>query len=218
MILKNKTFWLVLIIPTVLVAYILISPGNMPKIDPDIVKESASIAYSSQYNYRQTQNDCGPFNVAAVVRALKDQGVDSALFAKEIGWRLPNKYTLPWGLEKQLKMQGISIEKPQFNLLADDEKIAFLQQSISLGKPIIILGEREDYEHYITLLGFNAATDQYYIYDSLQSASPDQPSMTTDDNGPLPGNATLNSSELLDFWRGGGMYGLWEWYGLVASL
>jgi len=28
----------------------------------------------------------------------------------------------------------------------------------------------------------------------------------------------MKSQELLDFWRGGGMYGLWRWYGLVASL
>lgn len=200
-----------------LIGYILTSRGNVPKIDPALVKENATIAYSSQYNYRQTQNDCGPFNVAAVVRALKDQDVDSALFAKEIGWRLPNKYTLPWGLENQLKMQGISIEKPQLNLLADDEKITFLQQSLSLGKPIIVLGEREGYEHYTTLLGFNTAKDEYYVYDSLQSASPDQQGTTTDENDLLPGNATLNSRELLDFWRGGGMYGFWKWYGLVAS-
>ncbi|MBI4234945.1 hypothetical protein HY604_01450 [Candidatus Peregrinibacteria bacterium] len=99
----------------------------------------------------------------------------------------------------------------------DNEKIALIQQYLSIEQPLIILGERDNYEHYITLLGFNTAADEYYIYDSLQKASLYQEAMTTDGNGSFPGNATLKSNELLDFWRGGGMYGLWKWYGLVAS-
>lgn len=217
MTLKNKRIWAGLLILTVLISGAIIN-GNKPQINKDTIKESSFVPYPPQYNYLQTRNDCGPFNVAAVVRALKEEDVDSTSFAKEIEWRLPNKYTLPWGLEKQLKENGINIEKPHFNLLTDDEKIKLIQQYLSLDKPIIILGERDNYEHYLTLLGFNAVTDEYYIYDSLQTASTDQQGMTTDKNGSLPGNATLNESELLNFWRGSGMYGLWKWYGIVASL
>lgn len=217
MILKNKKISIGLIILIVLIGVVIIR-GNKPDIKQSLIKESAFVQYLPAYNYRQTKNDCGPFNAAAVVRALKEEDVDSSSFAQEIGWRLPNKYTLPWGLENQLNENGINIEKPHFNLLTDDEKIMLIRQYLSAGKPVIVLGERENYEHYITLLGFNAAADEYYIYDSLQSASPDQQGMTTDENGQNPGNATLKSNELLDFWRGGGMYGLWKWYGLVASL
>lgn len=192
--------------------------GSKPHIDQNLIKESTLIPYPSHYNYRQTKNDCGPFSVAAVVRALKKQDIDSAFFSKGIGWRLPNNYTLPWGLESQLKENDLKIEKPNFKLLNDDEKITLVQEHLSLGNPIIILGERENYEHYVTLLGFNMDTDAYYIYDSLQTVSSDRQGMTTDENGSLSGNVTLKSSELLDFWRGGGMYGLWNWYGLVASL
>ena len=192
--------------------------GNKPDFDQSRIKESTSILYPSAYNYRQTKNDCGPFNVAAIVRALKGEAVDSATYAQEIGWRLPNKYTLPWGLENQLQENGINVEKPHFNLLTDDEKIALIQQHISDGKPVIILGERDNYEHYLTILGFDSQNDENYIYDSLQAALPKHQGMTTDENGQNPGNATLSSSELLDFWRSGGMYGLWKWYGLVASL
>ncbi len=217
MILKSKKIWVGLMILIIVIGIMMIQ-GNKPQIDQNLIKESALITYPAQYNYRQTGNDCGPFNVAAVVRALKKEDVDSTSFAQKIGWRLPNKYTLPWGLENQLKENGIKVEKPHFNLLTDDEKITLVQQHLSVGKPIIILGERENYEHYLTLLGFNASADEYYIYDSLQTASPDQQGITTDKNGQLPGNATLTASELLNFWRGSGMYGLWKWYGLVTSL
>ncbi len=217
MILKNKKIFAGLMILVVLIGGIILR-GNKPQIDQNTIQKSAFLPYPPQYNFRQTKNDCGPFNVAAVVRILKNENVDSVSFAEEIGWRLPNKYTLPWGLEKQLKENGINVEKPHFSLLTNDEKIMLIQQYLSLKKPVIILGERDNYEHYLTILGFNAKNDEYYIYDSLKTASPEQQDVTTDENNSIPGNVTLNSRELLDFWRGGGMYGLWKWYGLIASL
>lgn len=216
MILKSKKFWMGLMILAVIVFMKVL--GNKPQIDQNLIKESAFISFPPQYNYHQTKNDCGPFNVAAVISVLKSQDIDPVSFVQKIDWRLSNNYTLPWGLENQLKKNGIKIEKPHFSLLADDEKIALVQQYLSLGKPIIILGERNNYEHYITLLGFNAATDEYYIYDSLLAASSEQQGMTIDENGSFSGNKTVNTQELLDFWRGGGEYGIWKWYGLAASL
>lgn len=218
MILKKKNIWIGLIgVIVFFFAYSFFSDAK-PKINTTIVKENAIIDYPAEFNYRQTKNDCGPFNVAAIIRTLAGKNVSSTLFAQEIGWRLPNKYTLPWGLENQLKEHSISIEKPDFKSLADDEKITLIQENLSMGRPIIILGERDNYEHYITLLGFDSDSDQYYIYDSIQASLFEQKTMTTDENAFLPGNKTMKSAELLDFWRGGGMYGLWKWYGVVASL
>lgn len=218
MIFKKKNIWIGLTGSLVLFFLYSFFGGAKPKINTTVIKENAIIYYPAEFNYRQTKNDCGPFNVAAITRALTGKNVSSTLFAQEIGWRLPNKYTLPWGLESQLKNHGISIEKPNFKSLPDDEKITFIQENLSMGRPIIILGERDNYEHYITLLGFDSDKDQYYIYDSLQASSSEQKTMTTDENAFLPGNKTMKSVELLDFWRGGGMYGLWKWYGVVASL
>src|SRR3989338_4079034 len=98
MILKNKKICIGLVILATLTGFVVVR-GGKPDVDQSLIKASASIFYPSAYNYRQTKNDCGPFNIAAVVRVLKDENVDSASFAEEIGWRLPNKYTLPWGLE-----------------------------------------------------------------------------------------------------------------------
>ena len=185
------------------------------EIDESKISVSSTIDYPSEFNYRQTVNDCGPFNVAAVVRALSENEVSSAEFAKNIEWRLPNKYTLPWGMEEQLKENGISVEIPNVKALSDEEKITFLQERLSQGNPIIILGERDNYEHYITIFGFNSAENKFYAYDSLFEKG--EESFTIDNNDSLPGNRNLTSEELLDFWRGGGMYGLYNWYAIVAS-
>ena len=180
-----------------------------PVIDKSQIRTISLIDYPSNFNYRQTGNDCGPFNTAAVVRALKKEEIDSQTFSEEIGWRLPNGYTLPWGLEEQLEENGIVIEKPNLKSLSDEEKILFLQQRLSHGEPVTILGEMSSFEHYVTIFGFDASKDEFYIYDSLHDK---------DDNASLPGNRTFSSKELLDFWRKGGMYGIYKWYAIVASI
>lgn len=187
-----------------------------PVIEKNAIKKAAYIPYVSELNYRQTINDCGPYNTAAVVRALKDKEIDSGEFAREIGWRLPNKYTLPWGLEGQLKAQDIVVEKSHLWLLSNEAKILFLRQQLSQEKPVIILGQKNDSQHYITIFGFDALKDEFYIYDSLHDKNPRYAQLTVDDNGHLPGNKTISSKFLLDFWRGGGMYGVFKWYALVA--
>lgn len=198
---------------------IVIFPSNLePTIDKNQIKPISLIDYPAKFNYRQTINDCGPFSTAAVVRALKKTEVDSAIFAKEIEWRLPNKYTLPWGIEKQLEENGVVVEKPNFESLSDKNKILYLQQQLSLLKPIIILGERNNFEHYITIFGFDSSKDEFYIYDSLYDKNLETDGeITKDDNAQLPGNRTFSSEELLNFWRNGGMYGVYEWYAIVLS-
>ena len=186
-----------------------------PIIYESKVSNSYIIDYPSKYNYRQTINDCGPFNVAAVIRALAKKEIKSSDFAKNMKWRLPNKYTLPWGLEKQLQENDISIEIPNIKALPDKEKIIFLKERLSQNKPIIILGEANGYEHYMTIFGFNSLKDEFYIYDSMYDKN--EEGFTVDDNNSLPGNRNFTSKELLNFWRGGGMYGVYNWYTIVAD-
>jgi len=214
--LKSKNLIILGLLVILLAGIYLWISNKTPEIDESKISVSSTIDYLSEFNYRQTVNDCGPFNVAAVVRALSKQEVSSAEFAKNIEWRLPNKYTLPWGMEKQLKENGISIEIPNIKALSDEKKVAFLHERLSQGNPIIILGERDNYEHYITIFGFNSSENEFYAYDSLFDKG--EEGLTIDDNDSLPGNRNFTSEELLNFWRGGGMYGLYNWYAVVASL
>jgi len=93
-----------------------------------------------------------------------------------------------------------------------------LQEQISLRKPVILLGEKDNYQHYVTIFGFDANKNEFYIYDSFQEGNPLIKTLTTDENRDLPGNTTLSSEDLIEFWRGGGMYGLYKWYAIVASV
>ncbi|MDD3861366.1 MAG: hypothetical protein PHP74_00510 [Candidatus Gracilibacteria bacterium] len=215
----NKKYKIGVVIVAIFIALCLLFFVNKPPtIGMSNIKEIALIDYSSDINFRQTVNDCGPYNVATVVRALKKEKIDSSKFAKEIKWRLPNKYTLPLGLERQLKENGINIEIPQVKRLSDRDKIAFLHEQLSLGNPIVILGGIDHYQHYMTIFGFNSNKDEFYIYDSLQEENPDNLSLTIDENDELPGNKSMSSKDLMDFWRKGGMYGIYKWYAIVASL
>lgn len=196
----------------------LVFKSPTPTIDKAQIKTTFLINYPEEFNYRQTINDCGPFNTAAVVRTLKNEEVDSSKFAEEIEWRLPNKYTLPWGLKKQLEDNDIKIEAPNLRAFSDEEKVLYLQEQLSLGKLIIILGGRDDHQHYISVFGFDSVKNEFYLYDSMQEKNPNMEGLTTDENGELPGNNTFSSKELVDFWSNGGMYGLYKWYAIVASL
>jgi len=212
---KKLTIFAIVIIGIITI----ITPlDQKPIIDKNQIKTTSLIDYPVKFNYRQTINDCGPFSTAAVVRALKKKEVDSKVFAEKIEWRLPNKYTLPWGIEKQLEENGIVVEKPNLESLSDENKILFLQQQLSLSKPIIILGGSNNYEHYITIFGFDSQKDEFYVYDSIHDKkSKSDDDVTKDDNAELPGNRTFSSEELLSFWRNGGMYGIYKWYAIVLS-
>jgi hypothetical protein len=212
---RIKTFVQFVLLLLVLSGVYLMQGKKAPEVHPETIASSARIAYPSDFNYRQTINDCGPFNVAAVVRALKPaEEVDSGVFAAEMKWRLPNNYTIPWGLEKQLKDNDVHIAIPYLKSLSDIDKAAYLREQLSLGHPVIILGERDYYEHYITLLGFDTMQDVFYVYDSFYDKG--EEGMTIDSNGDTPGNRNYSTGDLLDFWRGGGMYGQFEWYAIVA--
>ncbi|MFA6305967.1 MAG: C39 family peptidase [Candidatus Gracilibacteria bacterium] len=209
---------IILVIITITVATIASAWDASPVvIDKSQIKTVSLIDYPSKFNYRQTINDCGPFNVAAVVRALGKKEINPQQFAEKTEWRLPNKYTLPWGLEKQLKENDIGVENPNLKSLSDKEKIFFLQQRLSQGKPIIILGEKNNFEHYLTIFGFDSSKDEFYVYDSSHDKNPGLDGMTKDDSVDLPGNRIFDSEGLLSFWRNGGIYGIYEWYAVVAG-
>jgi len=192
---------------------------RVPQLELETLNASALLSYDPEFNYRQTINDCGPFNTAAVVRVLKKDSIDSKNFAETIEWRLPNGYTLPWGLEKQLKENEIETITPHLGSFSDQERVAYLKQELSKGSPIIILGGRDDYvgknyEHYVTLLGFDSAEGLFYAYDPFFPTS--TPGMTEDANGLAPGNRSYKTEVLLEFWEKGGVLGFYEWYALVA--
>jgi len=187
------------------------------KVDSRLIRPVTMLPFASSYNLLQTYNDCGPYSCAIVVHVLTQAEVNISEFVQGMEWRLPNKTTLPWGLEKLLLHYGIKSETPFLILFSKRERINYLKAQLSSGKPIIILGLKQGMGHYITLLGYR--NDDFYVYDSWHTRNPlKSGSYTYDDNGMLPGNLTLSEEELLQFWEGSEKFLFFAWYALVAAL
>lgn len=185
-----------------------------PKIDRKKILEQVVINYASQDNYRQGKNDCGPFSAAAVIRILSGKEISSAEVAKKMLWRSPNRYTLPWGVEDELKKNGVKIEVPNLRWLTDEERLEFLEEQLSLGRPVILMVGVERYQHYISLLGFDSAKSEFYVYDSAFTKG--ENGLTKDSNGKLPGNRNYTFTQLITLWRNGGVAGFYKWYAVVG--
>jgi len=175
----------------------------------------ATLTYSTEHNYRQGYNQCGPYSAAAALRALK-QNIEPATTVADLPWRLPRDYTHPWALESLLESQGANVQAYNISSLHDDEIISFIQSTIYAGQPLIILTNLHGYQHYVTLLGYDDTTNTIDVYDPAHTKLKE--GYTTDDNGLRPGNISMAYSELINYWRGGGVLGFYKGYGLVVSL
>ncbi len=173
------------------------------------------IKFSSDFNLKQTYNDCGPYNCFALLKALgKDVNLNE--IKKYMNWRLKNNYTLPWGIEETIKRFNIKIKKYNFSVMNDDIKIEYIKKEISIGNPIIILGGINQYQHYITIFGYT--NDTFFIYDSLLKKDINKNgNFTIDENNDLPGNKNLTKTELLNFWKNGGKFLFFNWYALIVE-
>jgi len=177
-----------------------------------IFSSDVEINFSKENNLRQSYNDCAIFSIKAVIKILnkKDQKIEN--IKDEIKERLPNNYTLPWGIENYLKKNKIKINVINFSILNDNQKTLKLREILFKKRPIILLIGIGKYQHYITLLGYN---DKYFfIYDSIYKTDVNDKKYTVDDNSKMPGNRNILYNELMKLWNNGGMYGLYKNYGI----
>ena len=191
--------------------YFILVPSSKAIIDLDLIKNQALIDYGIEHNYRQSSVECSVYTVYAVGVIAKNIQLDIGTLWNEI----PLKVSIgvhPWGLEYLLKKYGFNFTTPSVRHLNNEDKLLYLRQELSQEHPIILLGEyhKGQYQHYMTLVGFDDELDVYYFYDSLHARQDEN--YTIDSNGDLPGNRTLTSDELFNFWTGGGLYGFYEWY------
>jgi hypothetical protein len=186
------------------------------KPNPGLIRDSVELPFDTRYNLAQSYNDCGPYNCAIVVHVLTRGDVFIDDFVKNMGWRLPNKITLPWGLERLLARYGVKTEVPLLLFFSRNHRIGYLKAQLSRGWPVILLGLKQGIGHYITLLGYG--DKGFYAYDSWYTRNPLLPGAHTyDDNGEFPGNLTLTEDEIINFWKGSENFLFFAWYALVAK-
>jgi len=104
-------------------------------------------------------NDCGPFSVAIVLRALNLTGLEGSKLGKQmnaIRWwgilptlqRIPNWATFPWGVTNVIHNFGLSVTWNAFQ--TDSALIRTLRQG---SIPITIIGEWKPlWAHYMILV------------------------------------------------------------------
>lgn len=173
---------------------------------------NAFVAYRSGWNYRQGINECGPYTAAAIMRALGTD-VASSDIAAETPWRWENGYTIPWGLESVIRTHGLTVKTYAVQKYNANDKLLAVRDELAAGNPVILLGEKTGFPHYYAVFGY--ADERFFVYDPLHTAGAN--GMTTDDNGEAPGNRTLTSEELLNFWDAGGVAGFFGGYMLAVS-
>jgi hypothetical protein len=205
---KTITFGVTLVlIPLLILCFpILISPFFKPKISSFPINFSHK--FLSQNHFYQSLNNCGSYSVAGALNVFNKDQVNPEKIAKEISFKVPNRFTLPIGLEDYLKSGKMQVQTSNVIALNDKEKIDYLKSELSQGKVGIILirlkGSPWYYLHYITLLGYNES--EFLVYDSLAPKNPKYPRFTVDLNDEQIGNKSIKYSELIQMLNQGNIF------------
>lgn len=141
-------------------------------------------------NYFETQilNECSAFSSAYLLRHFGEEQQGLALY-EELHYKLPfSGYVLPKGIIEYFKEHHYDIQIYKGTL--DSLKTQLLK-----GHPLIVLvGDGLNWQHYMTLVGYNDALAEVYFFDSLKEG---------DQNGEFPGNRTLSTDYFLSMWENG---------------
>ena len=148
------------------------------------------MAWEARLNRIQIGNTCGAHAVMAVIFGYKKEISDPNDIYNSIDSKMGNGYIYPWGLTRYLGEKGIRVSTYYCGLLNRNQKEQILKESITYGKPVILIVGNKRYLHYITILGFG--NDSYHIYDSMFKG---------DLNLTFPGNRTITSTDLMDLWE-----------------
>lgn len=185
---------------------------SVPAVRDEPMPEAAQAVFPEARNFRQGRNQCGPYAAAAFAYAVGKTDARPENYVARLPWKLPRGYTHPHALEALLRSEGVPVRAYALSGLTEDGRVRFLRREIADGKPVILLVHLYGYQHYVTVLGYDAAAGTFAIYDPLHERG--SGALTADANGELPGNRTFTERALLDAWAGGGIAGFYRGYAL----
>ncbi len=160
------------------------------------ILNSYKIEINPSIQIRQRLNQCGPASAMAVINAYTGMIIPLEKINSEMGSRLGNNMTYPWGITDYLKTYNIKSSLKFLTFRSDESRLTYLKRNISENKQIIMLNDLNDILHYFTILGYNSE-NEFYIYDSMQPVDPASNNrITIDTNGMAPGNLTLDKETL----------------------
>lgn len=161
-----------------------------------------SLRMDSNLFYRQTINNCGPYSVMAVKNILTEESLDPEQLAIEMKWRIYKNLTFPQGVVDLLHKYQISTKEYNLHSEPDVDKILWLKNRITEGKPVILLIKIHHVLHYVTVVGYDE--EGFMLYDSMQEKLPGNPRKTICDEKCISGNRYYTNEELMSYWNEGG--------------
>lgn len=158
-----------------------------PKVD--LVEVSyEDVFYIEADNRFETQihNECSAFSSAYVLRYFGEDAAGLSLY-EEFKYKLPfSGYVLPKGILSYF-------EESPYEVTMYTGTVESLKMRLNEGVPVIVLvGDGLNWQHYMTLVGYDDSVNEVYFFDSLKQ---------TDENGDVVGNRTLSGEYFEQLWN-----------------
>jgi len=146
----------------------------------------------------QQDHQCGSYSVWFVLWKLKNEESSPKDISHVMSNKLFGPGTMPWKIVSFLKSKGIHIKTKKLSSASNQERIDFLKEEVEQQGYIILLGRANENQHYLVVFENDSGKD-FTLYD------------------PLVGRRVISQSDLLTFWSGGGVFGFYNWFAVVAS-
>ena len=182
------------------------TPGDLPP--------QASVAPTTSAFAKQGPDQCGAYSTALGLSLLGHPALGPDM-VQEISHAVQGSRSLsgtfPWAIRRAVRQRDLDDRACTARNLPRDQRLAALCSHLADNQPVVVLIESErGSQHYVLALGYSLTGVD--IYDPNHDADPDHPDRTRDDNGPRPGNRTLDRDAFLDLWSRGGGAGLYTWW------
>ncbi|MDT8718938.1 hypothetical protein IAI10_19995 [Clostridium sp. 19966] len=137
---------------------------------------------------KQIHNECSGYSSAFLLRYFGKSAAGIDVY-NEMKFKIPSSgYALPFSILEVLSRHGIDYRIMRGNLQT-------LKARLSLGKPLIVLiGYGLEWQHYITLLGYDEEKKELYFFDSLKNPLP---------SSKFSCNSSMKEDAFLSFWENG---------------
>jgi hypothetical protein len=171
-------------------------------------QSNARISVQPKELLKQTDFDCGAFNMSAAINTLSQRKTTPPDLIKEIGLKKFKEGILPETVVKILQSQeDVSAKIRTTRWLSDEDKIKYLKSELAQGHPLILFVQKEGFLHYHSLYGYEG--DSFFVYDSWL---PEQNAFfTVDNNGEEIGNGSLASATILKMWGLAEKFNMYQW-------
>lgn len=162
---------------------------SKPDIDTITIKypESYYIKRRNRHE-KQLYNECAGYSTAFLLRHFdKDMSGEKAYTNMKFKHQ-SSGYVMPKSIVEYLKTYNIECQIMKGNLET-------LKSRLALGNPLIVLiGQKFEWQHYVTIVGYDGVKKEIYVFDSLCDPSYDEIHC---------GNSMIKESDFLSLWNNG---------------